>query len=293
MVWQGIAVGLALAAGGSVGGLNVRITEAPSVFDFRHTPAMRYVLELTTGSSEERFKVFVEPPLFPDGGSPLVLGTPGMELIGPAYSTGGVEINSSVVCSPARDVHHGAEPLRRALDVTAPPNTSTNLRITFDVSRADAPFRRMKVRPTITFSDRLAASGPGASGTLGGELVVGPSPPRLRRPVGVRIVLATKPRTPMFNPRRAPTLRPRTAIRVHGRTDPVLRREILRLREIAPGTGTRLRPVARVRTDNRGRFRYLWRPAQPGLHQLYAFYRRQRSGVTSDRACPRFVRIAR
>lgn len=282
------------ASGGSDGGLSVSVTHAPSSFDRLRAATKRYELTLTTGPEDERFSVFVEPPLFPDGGSPLYPIAPGIELVGPAQITGGVNIFSHVVCSPAFNVVHGAEPMRQGIDVIAPANSSSLLRLSFGVWRRDAPFRGMAVRPKVTFSDRLENSEPGATGTIGADQVVLPEAPRLIGPTGVRISFTTRPWTPLTNPKRAPTLRPGRTITVSGRTEPALKRQVVSLRTVGPGQGRpKLRLLARVRTDRRGRFRYEWSPRRPGIHQLFAFYRRQRRGVTSDRACPRYVRIAR
>jgi hypothetical protein len=178
------------------------------------------------------------------------------------------------------------------LDVAMPARATALLSADFHVWSRDAPFAGMNVRPTFTFTDRMF--GPtGVTGTIGTDLAIRPPAPRLRGPTGVRLTVRTRPRTPLFNPRRAPRVEPGRAIRIFGTTDPVLRREAISLRVLVHGADREPRRLARVRTDRRGRFRHVWRPRRAGIHELFAYYEPQRRGVTADRTCPRFLRVGR
>lgn len=274
------------------GGLTAELRPAPSVFDFRSTPGMRYELRLRTGSSAERFSVLVEPPVFPDGGTPLVpLGMgQGLQLSGDGVPGLGYDIFSTAICNPAQTVPvHGAEVRRMGLDVALPANATTVLSASFDVWRRHAPFPGLKVRPTFLVRNTLAN---GAPGTVGPPIVLRPPAPRITSPLGVRIRWATRPRSPLVSARKAPVRRPGSLFLIRGRTTPVLSKQVITLRVLAGDRG-KLRHVARVRTDRTGRFSYRWRPRTTGLKQLFAVYRRQQEGVTSDYTCPRFIRIER
>ncbi|HEX7292374.1 MAG TPA: hypothetical protein VF250_14740 [Conexibacter sp.] len=260
----------------------MRVLTAPAVIDPRSPTTLRYELELTTGDAEERFSVFVEPPLYGDGGVGLELvGAEPVQLEGPAQVVGGAEIFSDAACStsPAHDVHHGAQARRMDLRIVAPPNTTSKLVATFVPFARDAPFIDMLLRPSFAFDrDRLT---------------IAPAAPRVRGPHGVRILLTTVPGTAFFNPLRAPLVADGALVRVGGRTVPPVRGQTIRLADLPPPRGVRLTTVARVRTDARGRFHARWRPHDAGVHQLFAFYRSQQRGFTDDRTCPAFVRVRR
>lgn len=79
---------------------------------------------------------------------------------------------------------------------------------------------------------------------------------------------------------------PGERVRIRGSTRPRVRRQRLRLRVLRPDA-RRLRTLAVVRTDRRGRFRYAdWRPRRRGTHEVWAFYRTQSPRLTDDWACP-------
>jgi hypothetical protein len=281
------------ASSGTVGGLHAAITEAPTSFDYRHTVEMSYALTFATGAAEERFAIDVLTPRFPDSeGSPFAGPVePLFPLSGPAQRGSGREITGYVACSPY-NVIHGTDPLGVKWDIVAPPQTTSTLRATFRIWRRDAPFPGQDVRPTFLITPELVAPPGGGLATIPGTLKLRPTRrPRLKGPLGVVISMPTQPRSADGLRGGTPTYRRGQVFRVYGRTRPVLRRQVIGLRALTPGPLRRPHLIASVRTDRRGRFSYRWRPLQPGTHQLFAFYRQQQRGVTSDRACPRVVEI--
>jgi hypothetical protein len=281
------------SSSGTVGGLRAAITAAPTAFDYRHTREMRYELTFTTGAAEERFAIEVLTPRFPDlEGSPFAGPVePLFPLSGPAQRGSGREITGYVACSPF-NVIHGADPLGIKWDIVAPPQTTSTLRATFRIWRRDAPFPAQDVRPTFLITPELVAPPAGGLATIPGILKLRPARrPRLRGPSGVVISMPTQPHSDDGLVGKTPIYRPGQIFRVHGKTMPPLRRQVIELRTVTPGPPRPPHRVARVRTDRRGRFSYRWRPHQPGTHELFAFYRRQQRGVTNDRACPRVVAI--
>lgn len=66
------------------------------------------------------------------------------------------------------------------------------------------------------------------------------------------------------------------------------------VRNAPGGPGGKERPLATVRVDRTGRFRYRnWRPFRPGFHSIRALYPRQRPNVLADSACQRTLRVTR
>jgi hypothetical protein len=282
------------ASSESVGGVRAAITAAPSAFDYRRTPEMRYELTFNTGAAEERFAIEVLTPRFPDlEGSPFAGPVePLLLLSGPAQRGFARETLGYVACSPY-NVIHGTDTLGIKWDIIAPAQSTSTLTAAFRIWRRDAPFPGQDVRPTFLITPELVSSDDGPA-TIPKSLALRPARrPRLEGPSGVVISIATRPRSHDGLLGNTPSYRRGQIFRVYGSTRPVLRRQLIELRALTPGP---LRPphlIARVRTDRRGRFSYRWQPRQPGTHQLFAFYRRQQRGVTSDRACPRVVEIRR
>lgn len=240
-----------------------------------------YRLRMTTGADSERFRVELESPgwglpLFPNmpvgqplipksGGVPVTVSGPG------SLRSVGMGIGDFGGGACVRGGSYGLS----AEGVSLPPNSTSTLVARYRLSFDSAPFPDTDLRLTFV------ASG----GTLEGEQSFRPDRPRLRPPYGVRIGLTTRPRSRYagsFDPLR---IRPGQRLDLRGTAHGV-RRRIMVLRYAGPGSGSRLRTLARVRTDARGRFRYDdWRPAQRGLHELTAVYRGSGSRFTKDRSC--------
>jgi hypothetical protein len=113
--------------------------------------------------------------------------------------------------------------------------------------------------------------------------VPSPDPQLDLRRSGVRLRLSTSPRSdPTASRRRPATIERDRRIVIRGSTWPRLRKVDIRLSAVLPGS-SRLRTIAHVRTDRRGRFRYRsWRPRRLGRYELWAFYSSQRKRTVSD-----------
>ncbi len=279
---------------GKVGGLSATVTAAPAAFDYRRTPRMDYALTFSTGPNEERFAVAVDPPTFPPAeGSPfagLIGGR--LALSGPARLGYRRDEIPAILCS-TYNVIHGAEPAGYLQDVIAPPWSTSTLRISFVVWRRDAPFPGQDIRPRFRLTPELVSPRDDGVGTIPGTLTLRPPRLRIGGRTGVRLWLRTSPRTVLYGSQSVPTYRPGRAIKVSGTTAPVLRRQVIQLRVKNRLTGLGPDLLARVRTNARGRFTYRWRLRTTGTNELFAFYKRQQRAVTSDRACPRIVRVRR
>jgi hypothetical protein len=288
----GLAQSVEVPDHGAIDGVRATISKAPLVFDYRRTEVMRYQLTFSTGAEQERFAIVVEPPRFPGEGSPF-LGPQDLllRLSGPATLGQGENVFGSLACS-TYDVIHGADLITLAHDVNAPASSTSTVNVSFQVAHRDAPFVGQAVRPLFRITPRLSSRDDGPP-TISRTLTLAPASPKLRGRTGVRIVLASSPPTVSRGNGRLPSYPAGQVLRVTGATRPRLRRQIIELRALDSRTRPTPTRIARVRTDARGRFHYRWSPDGRGKHQLFAFYRRQQKGVTSDRACPLALRLRR
>lgn len=78
------------------------------------------------------------------------------------------------------------------------------------------------------------------------------------------------------------TIRRGGRIAIVGETDPVLRRHPLRLTYRRSSAAGR---IATVRTDDRGRFTYRWKPPTPGLYDVFVRYTSDEPALVSDTSC--------
>lgn len=270
--------------------MTVRVVSAPTMFNYRSSELIRYKLAIETGPTSERFALAIEPPLFPDGGTPfLPVSYPDdFTVESPAIVNAGVESFAATVCAPSgvRSVH-GVDPKRTKLDITVPANSTSTVTAAFRPWRAHAPFPGMQIRPVFEFGNELPG---GATGTLDTELAVRPPVPRLASRTGVAITVRTSPSAPTVNTKRARKIRVGRTIRVAGSTRPRLRAQRMLL-QVLSTRQSRLRTVATARTDRRGRFSFRWKPRVAAVYELHVAYRRQQRDVTSDYACPKLFRV--
>lgn len=238
------------------------------------TPAnQRYTYRLTmrAGTREERFELRIGLPCFVAGcrGEPAgwVLSSRGSDLLGPAHGylqsvTSDYAFGACVRGETSQDTV-GAT-------LTLPAGTTSTLVLRY---------RPLRPWDDTSYRIRFAARG----GTLARPVtVLSQEPRRLRRRRGVRMVLDRRPRRHLVR-RGSPLL-------ITGRTEPGLagRTVALRFRHAENNIAidqARSRPLASVRVDPRGRFRYRWRPFAKGYYEVFATYRGDRIR-TRDRSCP-------
>ncbi len=272
------------------GGLVVWLAEQPASIHTDAATEVRYRLAFQAGARTERFALGIRPPQFPGEGSPFLPLT-----TSDITASGGAQLGSArtsapeVVCSTVHNVLHGNAPNAIVYDVVIPAHTIGSVELTARLGR-DAPWPGMALRPTFEITRDLAADDDGPA-TVPHDVRIVPVRPRLLGPTGVRIRMHTNPATPRPPRRHLPTFRPGQTIAVHGTTEPRQAHTRIELRAATPTNRRHLRPIATVRTDRRGRFRYRWHPQARGAYELFAFYRTRSKRVTSDRSCPRAFRM--
>jgi len=270
------------------GDVTFAIDRQPAVIDTRRSQEVQeYRLVMTAGMHEARFAVHIRPPRFPDGGAALH-NLRSSDVVASENVDVGLSSTSSafVACSPEHNVIHGEEPTVLAYDLRVPAGETGLLDVTFHGVSHDAPFIGMALNPTFDI-DRTLVSDADGPATIPHDVILRPHAPRVIGPVGVKIALATDPATAPRVERFVPTYKAGRRFTIRGSTRPRVRHALVLLRALTPRTNRRLRTLARVRTDARGRFFYRWRPRDRGIYELFAFYRSQQPDVTDDRTCPR------
>jgi hypothetical protein len=176
---------------------------------------------------------------------------------------------------------HGWEIAVQRLDLTFPPNSSTDI---------TAPYLRSRVLPWpgADYRIRLVALPLDAMGerdTTRPSIVAVAPRIRVRGPVGVRIITHVLPK-----PYASHRFRLGDAVTIRGRTTPILRRRVLVFRS---RHGEHVTTIARLRTDSRGRFGpFRWRPRHTGFYSHWLAYRGPaHAHVRSDRSCPQPLRV--
>jgi hypothetical protein len=283
-------IGLGVLAPAAGADPEMRVAVTPPVLSFPGASGLTYRIDISTGDAPERFALELAPRLLPDGGAGL---TPASE---PRLTGAGAIPSQGLAigipgCSPARNRFHGYEPQTTTVDLAIPERTTTTLVADYRVG-AFTPWPGANVGLRIRALRRLTD---GTQGTLSAPAVRLRSPqPRLdlRRRSGVRLRLFTSPRSDSTAGNRRPARIARgRRVLIRGDTWPRLRNVRVRLAAVYPGSA-RLRTIATVRTDRRGRFRYRrWRPRRLGGYELWVFYPRQRERFLSDHRCPRGFRL--
>jgi len=272
-------VALAGAPASAQAAVSFEPTVSPTTLAYRPGGEVVYRLRMTAGAAAERFSVSVEPPRWPRGlrGSPVASRT--LRLQGPGALE---EIPAADNAFPSRGTClRGASLSVPTGDLRLPANTTSTLVARFQLSADDAPFRGTDMRATFV------ASG----GTLAGEQRFRPARPRLAGPFGAFIDLSTRPRSTFTGNPRPLRIRLGRSLQLRGAARSI-RRRLVDLRYVGPGTGTRSRRIARVRVDQRGNFARRFRPRRRGFHEVFVTYRSRRgSSLTSDRSCLRSFRV--
>lgn len=251
-------------------------TVSPTTLSYRPGGEVVYRLRMRSGPAPERFRVRVSPPryAFRVEGYPIAPDELSIEGPGSLGSTSTTRPRLAAgLCS------RGLTFLGRSADVLLPPNTVSTLVARFRMSQDNAPFSTTDLRPTFV------ASG----GTLIGEQRFRPARPRLTGPFGVFIDLATSPPSTFTgNPPRR--IRPGRLLRLRGAARSI-RRQLVDLRYVGPGTGSRSRRIAQVRVSSGGNFARRFRPRRRGFYEVFASYRGRRPNLTTDRSCLRSFRV--
>lgn len=260
-------------------------------FSYPGVGHLSFRLRMRTGSTQEQFRLRVEPPRYgrtgrPEG-SPIryepLLGRP-FQSDGP----GSVRLNAVSIARPlcARALRfHGYEPSTLFFRVDLPRESVTTLTLAYRTGEF-APW------PSLSYSPRFVVDT--AADDASEKSAARARGPRLSaKRTGVRIALRTTPASSPTAEVPVRTIRRGRRVTVSGRTDPPLARGRLALKYSGPGRSD-ARLLARVRVDAKGRFRFVrWRPRRPGGYEVWATYRRTAAfpRVLSDYSCPRAFTI--
>lgn len=235
-------------------------------------------VRLTATGQDERFALsdqlprFESSPGFTEGTIVRPLA-PAAVIEGPATFTGGA---SQVIGEPACALH-GDWPAHTARDILVPAGTTSLVRYTYRITEQPL-WSNADVRVGYLAEPRTVAP---QARTLAHAVQVDTAPLRVTGPLAVRIRLrfaghsVLKPA--VLDPDRAVLL---------GTLDPPLARAPVRVYKKHNAT----RVWRRVRTDERGRFRVVFKPKAGD--QPWAAYTSRDQRYVSDRACPLRFKLA-
>jgi hypothetical protein len=265
------------------------VSAEPSSVTFPGTREVAYRTVVITRETTERFSLEFAPALLPDGGAALSPAGPAT-VAGSGRILGGAIGVATPACSPSRNRFHGYEPQLLRVDVVVPPDSTSEIVVPYRFG-AFAPWPGAPVGVQVRARRRLSDGSDGTLGVTEQRLTV----PRVgvaRRRSGVRIDLWTWPGSdPAAAERRPKTIRSGTSLRVVGAIRPSLRGVRIRLAYVGPRS-SRLRTIAHVRTNGRGRFQYrAWRLHARGRYELWAFSPRHGQRILPDYRCPRGFQV--
>jgi len=285
-----------VAASGRADAVRLEPVAEPGALVFPGTKRLTYRLRIFGEEREERFVVGIYPPRFgglaDDAEGVLVrLASTGRIVFGDATP---VSSGYVIALPPLCRGYHGFEPSGIVYEIIVPPRSFSEIVVPAEVTRTP-PWVDSDFRMTWTAENYTRTQAPP---TLEREQTVrSPRAPLVRNApgrtgVGLRIILRTKPRSASFSEPETPRLKRGRPAVIYGRTVPPVPGDRLKL--ITSGPGGKERPLATVRVDRTGRFRYRnWRPFRPGFHSIRALYPRQRPNVLADSACQRTLRVTR
>jgi hypothetical protein len=299
----------ALAGALALLGATATVAEGAAAFRASVAPAVvsapariEYALTMVNdGDGDERFSVFVVPPVyglsrptatdgFGEGASIRPVGLPRIEGPGTIASE---RIASVTVpktrCSVSGAGGHGYQGRFRSFDVTLPSRTTSTLRATY---ATDLPlWRDLDLRLRFELGTELTT---GARGTLPRARVLVSPQPAIAGRVAVHLTLRT---TPLSGSRSFAAARPIARgrrVEVAGRADPPIPGERVQLRFARIGRSGRVAELGRAGragVDAKGAFRASWLPPRRGDYELWARYDSRLPDIVSDDTCPRLLRI--
>lgn len=258
------------------------------------TESILYYLRMRSGDAEERFSVRLIPPAFATRGGAnegqSVDGPRAIALQGPgALGQQAQDPRFIKACSTDDSAFHGYATGPASVDVLLPPQSTTTLAVRYATGRRP-PWVDGDYRMTFTAQPTLVGAYDVASPFAGGPTLARAVSLRTSGPVvggrtGAHLLLSTTPAGVRGDARSPRTVGRRMPIRITGRLLPARRGRTVILQ--SRRAGGRLRTVAKVRTDARGRFRAVWRLGASGTFELWARYPRQAGDLTPDRtSCP-------
>jgi hypothetical protein len=269
---------------------------SPTTIRFPGTTAITCNLRVVTGGFPERFSVGAVLPR--QGGSSGLEGTTLEQggpptLVGPgSFGFGMGTFPSVAACSSLQPGIHGAFGGSFRNDIEIPATSNSTLVFRFAARRA--PWPGDSLAPTLDISTQMVE--PGKTSTLPGPLRLTTPEPTVTGASGVRILFRTQPVTPVLGApfSEAPSFEVGQEIEIRGNTNPPLKRQILTLLAGRSAQGPpHLKLLAKVQTNNRGKFHYDWEPKKPGRFELGIAFHSRSPRFADDFACSRVFSLTK
>jgi hypothetical protein len=300
----GFAAAIALVAAGPAGASPsfTGTLETPEAFSWPSTTSLTYYLRMAAGPSDEVFSVRLTPPRYgvrsPIDEGESIDGPRAVALQGPGV-IGQIETEPRFIepCSAFRDRTPGYATGAETVDVFLPANSNTTLAARYAAGatapRAATDYRlRFTALPRLTGDYGVGSPFAGRTPSFTRPISLTTSPIRIEGRTAVKVILATSPRAGAGPGAQPGTVPVHHRVTIFGRLLPARRGLRVEIGEVAGRAEGRLRRVARVMTDARGRFRYRgWRPSAIGLHEVWAHAPAQGDVAESWVSCPRRLRV--
>lgn len=266
----------------------------PTTIAYPGSTTITCALAVTTAAQEERFTVSTRVPQFGGEGQDAefaTLATNGqLTLNGPgALGLGAFSIPSIASCGGTGPGWHGSVNGGGVRDVTIPAGSQSSLVATFVAN--EPPWPGDSIAPFFEIGTQMVS---GDESTLPLPLTVRTAEPARTGMSGLRILFKTRPESERA-PARVTEAKLGKAIVVTGRTEPVLRRKILKLRIVGPITSnTKVRPVKqKVRTGRRGFFETRFTPESVGAYEIAMSFNSKSSSLADGYTCSRFFDVTK
>ena len=264
----------------------------PTAISYPGTTTISCALAVTTAAQEERFTVSTRAPQFGGEGQDAefaTLATNGqLTLNGPgALGLGAFSIPSIASCGGTGPGWHGSVNGSGVRDVTIPAGSQSSLVATFVAN--EPPWPGDSAAPFFEIGTQMVS---GDESTLPLPLTVRTAEPTRTGMSGLRILFKTRPESERA-PARLTEAKLGKAIVVTGRTEPVLRRKVLKLRVVGPTTSnTKVRPVKqKVRTGRRGFFETRFTPESVGAYDIAMSFNSKSPNLADGYTCSRFFDV--
>jgi hypothetical protein len=223
-----------------------------------------------------------------NGGSTIAWSGQG-SVASPSITLGLAAVTTPAVADNCRALspgRHGYHEGSYEVDVSMPANSSGILTFYFQLGEI-IPRRGDTFGPTFLVRRQLVN---GSQGTIPQDLSIPAPSPVNTGPVGVDLAFKIGRRTAAGTP----VIRGGQRLVVKGGTNPRLRRQVIRvlIRKVED-VGAAGQAIGKVRTDKRGRFRFVRRAPKPGSYELGLAYASQRPEFASDFSCSKPFQVVK
>lgn len=282
VVLAGASVAPAVAA------LSMSGTSEPATIAFPGSSTVTYALTLSATGRDEHFGLQTDLPLFGgDTRNPTAAAGASLHptewptVEGPATLPGpGGQTTGTLACGPGLAAH-GTDTWRLKWDVIVPADTTSTLRFVF-AAGTRPPWPMTDYDVTFVATPRL--TDPRVMGTLAAAQSVTITGPRPTGTQGVRLTMASLPRTGVSLGEKATRVGVGRRIRIAGTTTPHMRGARVSI-WTAVGNGPNRRRLT-VRTDKHGRYTATLRPQRAAFLSVMATLAATGTRYASEYTCP-------